>query len=127
MVYFDVKDEKRTFQIYFEQDDDVGNGWYYFHECQTLRMIAVLGILVCLFSVIMCIISFVDWLQGNNVPGYTTSLIVSLIMGGVTLFSLGIIGEYIGKIYMETKKRPRYIIDTFVWKEDVTQKGEDDV
>ena len=68
-----------------------------------------------------------DWIQGNNVPGYTTSLIVSLIMGGVTLLSLGIIGEYIGKIYMETKKRPRYIIDTFVWKDDSAQKGDNDV
>ncbi|MCM1251895.1 MAG: glycosyltransferase family 2 protein [Clostridium sp.] len=83
-----------------------------------LRMIAVMGFGVCLFSVIMSIISLVDWIRGNNVPGYTTSLLISLIMGGITLLSLGIIGEYIGKIYMETKKRPRYIIDTFVWKPD---------
>ena len=83
-----------------------------------LRLIAVLG-----FGV--CIISLVDWLWGNNVPGYTTSLIVSLIMGGITLLSLGIIGEYIGKIYMETKKRPRYIIDTIVWKKSGEQKKND--
>ena len=45
-------------------------------------------------------------------------LIVSLVIGGITLLSLGIIGEYVGKIYMETKHRPRYIIDTLVWRED---------
>ena len=70
----------------------------------------------------MCIISLVDWAMGNNVPGYTTTMIVSLLIGGVTLLSLGIIGEYVGKIYMETKHRPRYIIDTFVWKEDPADK-----
>ena len=83
-----------------------------------LRMIGLLGFLVFVFSFVMSVISLVDWALGNNVPGYTTTMIVSLLMGGVTLLSLGIIGEYIGKIYMETKQRPRYIIDTFVWKDD---------
>ncbi len=46
-------------------------------------------------------------------------------MGGITLLSLGIIGEYIGKIYMETKKRPRYIIDTIVWKKSEEQSKND--
>lgn len=83
-----------------------------------LRLISVLGFLVFAFSCVMSVISLVDWAMGNNVPGYTTSMIVSLLIGGVTLLSLGIIGEYVGKIYMETKHRPRYIVDTFVWKED---------
>ena len=87
-----------------------------------LRLIAVMGFVLSLFSVVMAVISLVDWINGNNVPGYTTSLLVSLIMGGITLLSLGIIGEYIGKIYMETKKRPRYIIDTFVWKPESSEK-----
>lgn len=87
-----------------------------------LRLIAAMGFILSLFSVIMMVISLVDWIRGNNVPGYTTSLLVSLIMGGITLLSLGIIGEYIGKIYMETKKRPRYIIDTFVWKPESSEE-----
>ena len=86
-----------------------------------LRLIAGLGFLVCIFSFVMCIISLVDWVNGNNVPGYTTTLIVTLMLGGITLLSLGIIGEYVGKIYMETKHRPRYIIDTLVWREDVRE------
>ena len=87
-----------------------------------LRLIAAMGFVLSLFSVVMAVISLVDWINGNNVPGYTTSLLVSLIMGGITLLSLGIIGEYIGKIYMETKKRPRYIIDTFVWKPESSEE-----
>ncbi len=83
-----------------------------------LRLIGGLGFLMFLFSVVMCVIGLVDWARGNNVPGYTTTLIVSLVIGGITLLSLGIIGEYVGKIYMETKHRPRYIIDTLVWRED---------
>lgn len=83
-----------------------------------LRLIGGLGFLVFLFSMVMCVISLVDWARGNNVPGYTTTLIVSLLIGGITLLSLGIIGEYIGKIYMETKHRPRYIIDTVVLRGD---------
>ena len=83
-----------------------------------LRMIAVLGFIFFLFFGVVGVTVVVDWIQGNNVPGYTTSVLVSLLTGGVTLVSLGIIGEYVGKIYMETKHRPRYIIDTFVWKED---------
>lgn len=87
-----------------------------------LRLIGGLGFLVFLFSMVMCVISLVDWAMGNNVPGYTTTLIVSLLIGGITLLSLGIIGEYIGKIYMETKHRPRYIIDTVVWRETEGEK-----
>lgn len=83
-----------------------------------LRLIGGLGFLVFVFSMIMCVISLVDWAMGNNVPGYTTTMIVSLLIGGITLLSLGIIGEYVGKIYMETKHRPRYIIDTVVLRED---------
>ena len=89
-----------------------------------LRMITALGFLVFLFSFVMSIFSLVDWARGNTVPGYTTTVIVSLMIGGVTLLSLGIMGEYIGKIYMETKHRPRYIIDTFVWKENNPEKDD---
>lgn len=83
-----------------------------------LRVIGGLGFFVFLFSMVMSVISLVDWIRGNNVPGYTTTMIVSLLIGGITLLSLGIIGEYIGKIYLETKHRPRYIIDTLVWREE---------
>ena len=64
--------------------------------------------------------------MGRNVPGYTTSLVVSLLMGGLTIFSLGIVGEYVGKIYLEAKARPRYIVESFIWKEGNVGNGTDD-
>ncbi len=83
-----------------------------------LRMISALGFIVFVFSFVMSVLSLVDWAKGNNVPGYTTTMIVSLLIGGITLLSLGILGEYVGKIYMETKHRPRYIIDSIVWQDE---------
>lgn len=125
VVYFDVKEREAGQSKYtLGKMMTLAMDGITSMSVRPLRMIAVIGFAVCLFSFVMCIISLVDWMQGNNVPGYTTSLIVSLIMGGITLLSLGIIGEYIGKIYMETKKRPRYIIDTFVWKKEPAGDGE---
>ncbi len=82
-----------------------------------LRMITVWGFLVSMFSMVMIVVCLVDWMIGKNVQGYTTTLVVSLLMGGLTIFSLGVVGEYVGKIYMETKARPRYIIEAIIWKE----------
>ena len=86
-----------------------------------IQIITILGFLVSLFSFIMIIYCIIDWFSGRNVPGYTTSLVVSLLMGGLTIFSLGIVGEYVGKIYLETKARPRYIVEFFIWKESSEQ------
>ena len=118
VVYFDVKareagHSKYTLSKMFTLAMDGITSM----STRPLRMISVLGMFVCLFSCVMLVINLVDWTRGNNVPGYTTTLTVSLLIGGITLLSLGIIGEYIGKIYMETKHRPRYIVDTFVWKD----------
>ena len=122
VVYFDVKAREAGHSKYtLSKMMTLAMAGITSMSVRPLRMIGILGFLVFVFSLIMSVISLVDWALGNNVPGYTTTMIVSLLMGGVTLLSLGIIGEYIGKIYMETKHRPRYIIDTFVWK------GDDDV
>lgn len=86
-----------------------------------IQIITILGFLVSLFSFIMIIYCIIDWFSGRNVPGYTTSLVVSLLMGGLTIFSLGIVGEYVGKIYLETKARPRYNVEFFIWKESSEQ------
>lgn len=126
VVYFDVKEREAGKSKYtLSKMLTLAMDGITSMSVRPLRMIAGIGFIVCLFSIIMCIFSLVDWTRGNTVPGYTTSILVSLMMGGITLFSLGIIGEYIGKIYMETKKRPRYIIDTFVWKESKDDSGED--
>lgn len=79
-----------------------------------IKLISGFGCLIVAFSVAMLILSIIEWAQGKNVPGYTTIMTVMLIMFGFVFISLGIIGEYIGKIYLEAKKRPHYIIDSIV-------------
>lgn len=119
IVYFDVKkreagESKYTLKKMLNLAIDGITSF----SVKPLRIVMVLGLLVCLFSLGMMIFSFVDWMKGNAVAGYTTSLMITLIMNGITLLSIGVVGEYIGKIYMEAKGRPRYIIDSFVWKDD---------
>lgn len=75
-----------------------------------IRMITGLGILVALVSFIGVIWSVVEFFLGQTVSGWASTTSIICLVSGVQLISLGVIGEYIGKIYLETKKRPRYII-----------------
>lgn len=75
-----------------------------------LRFIAVLGFIIFLLSIIWIIITLVQTLiMGIDVPGYVTTLCAVLFSGGIVEMSVGIIGEYIGRIYIEAKDRPIYI------------------
>lgn len=79
-----------------------------------IRFISALGLFIFLVSIGMLIYSLIQYFMGNTVIGWS-SLIVSIwAIGGLILLALGIIGEYIGKIYLETKQRPRYIIEDIV-------------
>lgn len=75
-----------------------------------IRIITVFGCIVALLSFIGILWSVIVQLTGNSVAGWASLTAILCFLGGVQLISLGIIGEYIGKIYLETKKRPRYII-----------------
>ncbi len=75
-----------------------------------LRLITSFGALVAVISFIGCIWALVTALCGKAVPGWASMTCIVCFVSGVQLISLGIIGEYIGKIYLETKRRPRYII-----------------
>jgi glycosyltransferase involved in cell wall biosynthesis len=76
-----------------------------------IRLITALGILIFAISLVMIVYSINRHFSGKTVSGWS-SLICSLWgIGGLILLSLGIVGEYIGKIYLETKKRPRFIIE----------------
>ncbi len=79
-----------------------------------LQIIVGLGMVLCLASVAGLVYCLVRWLSGNTVTGWTSMTMLILLLGGVQLLSLGIIGQYIGKIYSETKRRPRFIIDTYL-------------
>ena len=75
-----------------------------------LHMIMSFGIIVALISFVGCIWALVTALCGRSVAGWASMTCIICFVSGVQLISLGIIGEYIGKIYLETKQRPRYII-----------------
>ena len=75
-----------------------------------LRFISLLGLIISgLAFIYALIVLFQTLIFGIDVPGYATTLIITLFLGGIIEFSVGILGEYIGRIYMETKKRPIYL------------------
>ena len=76
-----------------------------------IRFITTFGFIVALLSVIGIIWSVVTAFIGSSVAGWASTVSIVCFLGGVQLISLGVIGEYIGKIYLEVKQRPRYIID----------------
>ena len=80
-----------------------------------IRLITGSGIFVSLISFIGVIWAIVCAAMGSSVAGWASTVCIVCFMGGVQLVCLGVIGEYIGKIYMETKARPRYIISERTW------------
>lgn len=75
-----------------------------------IRMITGLGVLIAFLSFLGVIWSIVMWCTGHTVSGWASMISIVCFIGGMQLICLGVIGEYIGKIYLETKQRPRYII-----------------
>lgn len=78
---------------------------------QPLRLIASMGAMIVILSICAAIYVFISYLLGRLAPGWSSLLLSIWFIGGVQLFSIGILGEYIGKIYKETKQRPRYIVE----------------
>lgn len=83
-----------------------------------IRVITAFGAVVAVLSFIGILWAVIGGLAGSTVPGWASSVCITCFMGGIQLICLGIIGEYIGKIYLETKARPRYIISERTWEED---------
>ena len=75
-----------------------------------IRMITALGFLVFFISIAMLIYSVVRWAMGETILGWASLVCSVWAIGGLILLSLGVIGEYIGKIYLESKARPRFLI-----------------
>ena len=82
-----------------------------------IRLITGLGIGVSILSFIGVIWAVISQLTGHAVTGWASTVCLVCFMGGVQLICLGVLGEYIGKIYMEVKARPRYIISERTWEE----------
>lgn len=75
-----------------------------------LRFICILGFIILFVSVLIMIYSLVQKIIGNTVDGWTFLNISIWFIGGLQMLSLGVVGEYVGKMYNETKARPRYIV-----------------
>ena len=88
-----------------------------------IRIITLLGAVTVLLSIVMIIYALVSYVTGNVVPGWSSSFIGTTLIGGIQLVCLGVIGEYVGKIYLETKRRPRYIIEERRMQTEMTDEG----
>ena len=76
-----------------------------------LRLITTLGVLFVLIAIGIIGYAIYEYLSGHTVAGWTSLLVSMWFIGGVILTAIGVIGEYIGKIYREVKRRPRYFIE----------------
>ena len=81
-----------------------------------IRFILDIGMLMFTTSLLFLVYFLILWATGKTVQGWATIVISIWMLGGIQLLCLGVIGEYIGKIYMESKKRPKFIIDKFLKK-----------
>ena len=75
-----------------------------------IRLITSLGVLISFASFLLILYALIAWISGRAVAGWASTLIAVALIGGIQLISLGVIGEYVGKIFLETKRRPRYIV-----------------
>ncbi len=113
-VFFDVRDRaigesRYTFRSLFSL---ALNGIISF-SVVPLRVVGVLGLLMALFSFIFGIEVLIEkYILGTTIPGWTTIVLAILFIGGMQIFCIGIIGEYLGQTYKEVKARPRFIKDT---------------
>ncbi|WP_338646011.1 glycosyltransferase family 2 protein [Flavobacterium sp. KS-LB2] len=76
-----------------------------------LKLVTALGFIIFIVCLIMSGYAFMAVFTGDTVPGWLSTVLPMYFLGGIQLFSIGIIGEYIGKIYAEVKQRPRYIVE----------------
>ena len=83
-----------------------------------IRLVLVMGIIMFFSSLTALAYFLVTWINGYTVQGWTTVVASIWMLGGIQLLCLGVIGEYVGKIYIEVKSRPKYVIDQFIINEE---------
>ena len=89
-----------------------------------IKLITGLGFFIFFISIVVLIYSLVRYFTGHTIPGWTTTVLSVWAIGGLIMISLGVIGEYVGKIYLETKNRPRFIIESYVGDEEDVETSE---
>ena len=88
-----------------------------------IRMIMTLGSVIFLVSIAMLIYSVVRHAMGATMVGWTSTVVSIWAIGGLQLLAIGIIVEYIGKVYLETKQRPKFIVEEYLKDEDAEKKN----
>lgn len=84
-----------------------------------LKLATIVGFLVSLCSIVYLFVVLIQKLSfGINVPGYATTIVLILFLGGMQLFFLGVIGEYLARMYVQTKKRPIFILKDYLNTDD---------
>ena len=92
-----------------------------------ITLITAFGIGFSLVGLILMIWAVIEAITGNTVAGWASTICIICLLGGIQLISLGILGQYIGKTYLETKHRPRYIISARTWEPETRRYLEDDL
>ena len=82
-----------------------------------IKMALFFGVMSFLVSIAMLVYCVYEWAVGNTVSGWASLGVSIWALGGLQLLMIGVVGEYIGKIYLETKKRPKYIIESTIINE----------
>lgn len=89
-----------------------------------IKMITFLGAAIFIVSIIMLIYSFIRHFTGETEIGWTSTIVSIWALGGLQLLAIGIIGEYIGKVYLETKERPKFIVEEYLSDDSDEDKNE---
>jgi glycosyltransferase involved in cell wall biosynthesis len=79
-----------------------------------IRFITNLGVVIFLIAIVVAVVFIVQYFLGLTVPGWASTVVSIWALGGLQLLAIGVIGEYIGKIYLETKARPRFLVEDFL-------------
>ena len=110
----------KSTSVYYERHERIaGKSHYPLSKmlALALRLITGFGCVVAVISFIGVIWSIVSYFLGSTVTGWSSMVCILCFLGGIQLLGIGIIGEYVGKTYMETKHRPRYIISEKTWED----------
>ena len=92
-----------------------------------ITLITSCGIVFSVIGLALMIWAIVQAILGNTVTGWASTVCIICLLGGIQLISLGVLGQYIGKTYLETKRRPRYIISARTWETEERKYLEDDL
>ncbi len=125
IVYFDVKEREAGKSKYtFKKELTLAMDGITSMSTRPLQLIVILGFFTFLVSLGIFVSCIWDWAHGRVVAGWTTTVASTCLIGGIMLLSQGIIGVYLGKVYMESKGRPRYIVESMILREEDEEDGD---